>query len=182
MTSGQRSRRRFALPLLALLALAACDTGGEATVVLTCPQVLIVDEASELTLYAPGEGRDMLDVRFDAAIGAVDWVCDYYSEENRVDVEVRFAVRALRGPAAEGPVARLPYFVAVADPEGNVLAKQVFAIDIAFPGDALEIGHIEDVFQSLRYAKISDASFYTIYIGYQLTPEQLGESRALQVF
>lgn len=159
------------------LALASCG-GEEEILVLTCPQVLIVEEASDLTLYTPGEGRDMLDVRFGVGIQAVEWVCEFYADENKVDVEVRFGMRALRGPAAEGSVARFPYFAAVADPQGNILAKQVFAIDIEFPGNAIEIGHIEAVFQRLRYTSIAEASKYTIYLGFQLTPEQLMDARA----
>jgi len=177
MLSRWHCHWRPALLLGLVLALAGCG-GKEEVLVLTCPQVLIVEETSELTLFAPGAGRDMLDVRFDVDIGAVEWICQFYADENRVDVEVRFGMRALRGPAAEGPVARFPYFAAVADPQGNILAKQVFAIDIEFPGNAIEVGHIEAVFQRLRYASIAEASKYTIYLGFQLTPEQLMDARA----
>ncbi|MBN34443.1 MAG: hypothetical protein CMM46_06630 [Rhodospirillaceae bacterium] len=171
------TRWRF-LPVLALLFVLAACGGEEEVVVLTCPQVLIVDEASRLTQYAPGDGRDMLDIRYDAKIGTVEWVCEFHAEENRVDVEVRFGVLALRGPAAESSVARLPYFVAVADPQGEIMAKQVFAIESEFPGNALEIGHVETVFQHLHYASLSQAQSYTVYIGFQLTPKQLQDVRA----
>ncbi len=177
MMSGWRSAGRALALWCAASGLAACESE-DGAVVLTCPQVFIVDETSRLTLHAPGEGRDIRDIRFDAGIGSVDWRCEFHSDENRVDVEVRFGVRALRGPAAEDPVGRFPYFVAVADPQGDVLAKRVFAIEVEFPGNAIEIGHIETVVQRLPYSRIADASRHTIYIGFQLTAEQLGEVRA----
>jgi len=172
------ARWRHALCLMPLLLLSACGGTDDEVVVLTCPQVLIVDETARLTQFAPGEGRDMLDVRFDAKIGTIEWVCEFLSEERRVDVEARFGVLAFRGPAAESSLARLPYFVAVANPQGEIMAKQVFAIEVAFPGNALEIGHVETVFQRLHYANIGVAADYTIYIGFQLTPEQLAEVRS----
>ena len=178
MTNRFFARFRF-LAIASLFVLASCG-GDDVEFVLICPQVLIVEDASHITQYVPGEGRDMLDVRFDAEIGSVNWVCEFFVEENRVEVEVRFAMLALRGPAAEGDVARFPYFVAVADPHGTVLAKQVFAIDIQFPGNALEIGHLERVFQKLEYAQLSQAEKYTIYIGFQLTPEQIADVRRQQ--
>ncbi len=168
-------RMRFlALGLIGFLA--SCG-GDEVEFVMTCPQVLIVEEASQLTQYVPGEGRDMLDVRFDADIGRVNWVCEFFVEENRVEIDVRFATLALRGPAAENDVARFPYFVAVADPQGTILAKQVFVIEIRFPGNSLEVGHLERVFQTLEYAGLGNAANYTVYVGFQLTPEQLADAR-----
>lgn len=167
------------LAMASLLALASCG-GDEIEFVLICPQVLIIDDASHITQYAPGEGRDLLDVRFDAEIGRVNWVCEFLVEENRVEIEVSFGMLALRGPAADGDVARFPYFVAVADPQGTILAKQVFAIDIQFPGNAMEIGHLERISQTLEYAQLSQADKYTIYIGFQLTPEQVADVRARQ--
>jgi hypothetical protein len=91
---------------------------------------------------------------------------------------VQFLVRALRGPASEEPRTTFPFFVVVADPDGVILAKQVFGIDVAFPGNSLEIGHVETVRQRIRYPNIASAASYTIFIGFQLTPEQLGEARA----
>lgn len=167
------------LAMMSLFVLASCGSD-EVEFVLICPQVLIIDDALHITQYAPGEGRDLLDVRFDAEIGRVNWVCEFFADENRVEIDVSFGMLALRGPAAEGDVARFPYFVAVADPRGTILAKQVFAIDIQFPGNAMEVGHLERVFQTLDYAQLSQAEKYTIYIGFQLTPEQLAHARAHQ--
>lgn len=163
--------------LVLSVALAACSSD-ETAVVLTCPQVLVVDEASRLTLHAPGEGREAQDVRFEAVIGQARWACEFFPEAGRIEVRVSVDMAALRGPAAEGPVAELPYFVAVAAPDGAILAKRTFAATLEFQEDATEAGHVETVVQRFRYARISEAAAHTIYLGYQLTPEQLEEARA----
>lgn len=177
MTPSHRRLGHLALALALLAGLAGC--GGNKTVsVLTCPQVLLVDSARHYAEYAPGKGTDLTDVRFDAKISDVQWQCSFLTKKNQVDMDVRFAVRALMGPAATSKKARFPYFVAVADPEGKILAKQVFGINIAFPGNAIEIGHIESVYQKINYTDIAKVSDYTVYIGFQLTHEQLAAARA----
>jgi len=138
----------------------------------------MVKDAMRMTDYAPGGGRDLIDIRYNAQIVDIQWSCVYQVDQGFVDIDVNFFVRALRGPAAEGSQTTFPYFVAVADPDGVILAKRVFGIDIAFPGNALEIGHIETVRQRIRYPNLSSAASYTIFVGFQLTPEQLLEARA----
>ena len=161
-----------------LLLLGACSSNEAKVSVLTCPQVYMVEDAMRYVEYAPGEGHDLIDERYDARMINVEWLCTFLTDQNRVDMEVRFGMRANMGPAAKEAVGRFPYFVAVADPDGKIIAKQVFAIDIAFPGNAIEIGHIESVFQKLTYASLARAAEYTVYIGFQLTPEQLARARA----
>lgn len=160
-----------------LLLLAGCSSETEISI-LTCPQVYMVEETTRYTDLAPGAGSDLLDVRYDARMTNVEWLCNFFPDENRVEIEVRFGMRAMMGPAAESPQARFPYFVVVADPDGNIIAKQVFAIDIRFPGNALEVGHVESAIQKLTYASLARASQYTVFIGFQLSPEQLARVRA----
>ena len=176
-----RSMRRASLALLAglFLLVAGCSSQQSASV-LTCPQVFLVQDATHYVDYAPGAGTDLIDVRYDARIINVEWLCTFTTDENRVEMEVRFGMRAMMGPSAQEARGRFPYFVVVEDPDGNIIAKQVFGIDIGFPGNSIEIGHIESVFQKLTYASLARASEYTVYIGFQLTPEQLARIRAGQ--
>lgn len=161
------------------LLLAGCASETEVSI-LTCPQVYLVEETTHYTDLAPGAGSDLLDVRYDARMTNVEWLCNFYTDENRVEMEVRFGMRAMMGPAADSSQARFPYFVVVADPGGKIIAKQIFAIDIAFPGNALEVGHVESAIQKLTYASLARASEYTVYIGFQLSPDQLARVRTEQ--
>ncbi len=172
-----KARALSRLSVLALLVLAACS-GNEEYTVLTCPQVFLIKDATHYATFAPGVGRDLVDVRYNADIEQIEWLCTFYTDENRVAMEVRFGMLAEKGSAAEDSYHRFPYFVAVADPSGTVVAKQVFGIDIDFPGNVLQVGHIESVFQRLNYSVLSEASKYTVYIGFQLSREQLAEARA----
>jgi hypothetical protein len=175
--------RRLVWPALGLAAIAmlgACSSEDKSLGTVICPQAYMVKDATRLTDYAPGGGRDLIDIRYNAQIVDILWSCVYAVDDKFVDVDVQFYVRALRGPAADSPQTTFPYFVAVADPNGVVLAKQVFGIDIEFPGNSLEIGHVETVRQRIRYPNIASAADYNIFIGFQLTPEQLREARAFE--
>jgi len=162
-----------------VLLLGACSSSDEKVSVLTCPQVYMVQDAAHYVDYAPG-GTDLIDVRYDAKMISVEWLCTFITDENRLEMEVRFGMRAMMGPSGKDAVGRFPYFVVVSDPDGEIIAKQVFAIDIGFPGNAIEVGHIESVFQKMTYASLARAADYTVYIGFQLTPEQLERIRAGQ--
>ncbi len=175
------ARDRWLAPIVALglgLFVAACQSEEAVLGTVICPQAYMVKDATRSTDYAPGGGRDLIDIEFNAEIVDIAWDCLYETEQRFVDVEVQFFVRALRGPASQERQTTFPYFVVVADPEGTVLAKRVFGIDVAFPGNALEIGHIETVRQRIRFPTLAGAADYTIFVGFQLTPEQLEEARA----
>lgn len=172
-----------AAALAAALLLWGC--GEKAQVgVLTCPQVYVVNDASTLIEYAEGSGRDIIDEMVLARIVNVEWLCTFVTDENRVDMEVRFGMTARLGQAAVNAGVnqmRFPYFVVVADPSGKIVAKQVFGIDTFFPGNMREIAHVESVLQRLGYANIAQAAKFTVYIGFQLTRAQLAESRKVLI-
>ncbi len=178
------SLRPWGVPTVALvvgLILSSCASEEEVLGTVICPQAYIVKDATRSTDYAPGGGRDLIDIKYNAQIVDIAWSCLYETEKRFVDVEVQFFVRALRGPASEERQTTFPYFVVVADPQGEILAKRVFGIDVNFPGNALEIGHIETVRQRIRFPTLAGAADYTIFVGFQLTPEQLAEARARQL-
>lgn len=178
MIVSRHMRQGFLALATGFLLLAAGCSSDEPVSVLTCPQVYLVQDATHYVDYAPGAGTDLIDVRYDAHIISVEWLCTFLTDKNRVEMEVRFGMRAMMGPSAPESQTRFPYFVAVADPDGNIIAKQVFGIDIGFPGNALEVGHIESVFQKLTYSSLARAADYTVYVGFQLTPEQLALVRS----
>ena len=68
-----------------------------------CPQVSIMDQAKQVTLYRPGLGRDLTDVAYQVDIRDLAYECDYDFNEigNRVTVGLNILFVAERGPAAE---------------------------------------------------------------------------------
>src|SRR5688572_25000923 len=114
---------RFLLPAaLALGAvLAACgpSTSERVTAAQACPKALRVQDASALTRFQPGRGRDATDTIVQASMSDIAVSCS--ARRDRVDVDIVFEVRAAEGPAlartAPDRKVALEYFVAIIDPQ-----------------------------------------------------------------
>src|SRR5262249_43307662 len=90
---------------------------------LSCPTVTRVGLATHLTRFVPN-GRDLPDVAFEAHIGGIGGNCS--AAEHAVKVEMSAQFIANRGPADQTRKAPFAFFVAIADNNDNVLARQDF--------------------------------------------------------
>ena len=176
----RRSRRlaglsRRAAPLL-MLFLAGCSLL-VATPQPACPRVVLVDEARAVTLYRPGPGRDLTDVRYRGAISGFTSKCEYNLDEGLVDVDLDLKLVFTRGPAAHEGDGRFDYFVAITDDADKVIAKRVFTVTPEFPTGVTRVGVTEKLTQEISYRPAKSASGNKIFVGFQLTRDQLAEKR-----
>ena len=88
-----------------------------------CPIVVLVKDADRLTRFE-GSGRDLTDVVFETTIRNADVACAY--DDNEVEAALRVLFATTRGPADTARRADFRYFVAVADREQNILAREEF--------------------------------------------------------
>lgn len=176
---GASRGRRFAASAAALAGLAVlagcAGADYDPTLPQGCPQVSVLRDASEVTVF-DGTGRDLTDVVARAAIGNYQGECDYVADPDRVEVTLILPIVAERGPAAEGPVT-VDYFVSVIDPDARVLGKQVFSTEIEFEPGVNRGGSIEELAQRIPLPSLGVGESYGIIIGFQLTPEQLRWNR-----
>ncbi len=166
---------RRGAPLLMLL-LAGCSLLST-TPQPACPRVVLVEEAREVTLYRDGPGRDLTDVRYQGAIAGFSSTCDYDLDAGRVTVDLDIQLAFSRGPAAREGEGRFDYFVAITDPNDKVIAKRVFSVTPEFPTGITRVGVTEALTQEIPYRPAKSASGYKIFVGFQLTREQLAEKR-----
>lgn len=165
------------LALVAGLTLAAC--GGDSydpTLPQGCPEVSVLREASEVTQFRPGGGRDLTDVVARAVIADYSGECDYVDDPARVEMEMALALVGERGPAASGPTT-VDYFVSVIDPQGRILNKRVFSAELAFESGAARGGSIQQLRQVIPLPSLIEGEAYGVIVGFQLTPEQLRFNR-----
>ncbi|MHA1113095.1 MAG: hypothetical protein ACTSRY_01120 [Alphaproteobacteria bacterium] len=141
-----------------------------------CPVAAVVGDARTVAQYAPGQGRDLTDVTFEAAIGAAVLACEF--DKNELTVELRVEVIAQRGPADRSRRGDFEYFVAIADGQHNILAKERFTLSVAFPGNRTRVGVFEKLEQVIYLKQGEAGDSYDIYVGFQLDEGQLRENRA----
>ena len=165
-------RAGFLLGLAGVSLLAACAAEPERR---PCPQAVVLTDASRQVKFS-GPGRDLTDVLFEASIQAGQLVCEY--DENVLDVDLQVQVVAQRGPANGDRLANISYFVAVARTDQTVLARENFDITIPFPGNRTRVSGLEEIGQVITLQGNETGRDYRIYVGLELTHEELEYNRA----
>jgi len=165
---------------MATFTLAACSIG-ETAVAPECPHIIIVKDTAELTAFRPGPGRDLTDVVLDARIDRFDGECETDLESDRsgrVNVDLQLIFEATRGPANETREGKFSYYVAIGDRGGAILAKKVFDTSFEFAGNRNRIGGAEELTQEIPLKPGDLGDDFDIFVGFQLSPEQLAYNRA----
>lgn len=183
--------RRLALLTILLLPLplAACETLGLSTPApdLTlvdmgpiCPSTGVLSDAVVVTKLKPGTPPAMLNpanVAFTAEMSQAKLDCTYDREANRLTVDIDFAVKATRGPAATGPDPQLDFFIAVVDVDNNIISKSVFHGQPEMGGRASNV-YTQTVSDfPVPLAMDKRPYDYEILTGFQLTPDELVYNR-----
>ena len=149
------------------VALAAC--AGE-EVVPPCPQLQLLKDTDRLVKFV-GEGRDLTDVEYEAALRAPFMSCEY--DDDVVEALVIVNLVALRGPADEDRVAQIAYFVAIADQSREVVAREEFVVEIPFQGNQTQVAVTEEVAPRIPLRAQENGADYWVYVGLRLTPDEL---------
>lgn len=166
--SPELSGRKFAVVVAAAAALAGC--AGKAPP--PCPRAAILRDAGELTRFAPGPGRDLLDVAFTVETPDLAAACERRKGATQVAVAPVFVVS--RGPSNPEGLAAFSYFVSVVGPDQSILNKQEFPVTVTFTPVRSRITQREDdppVIVELPPGAPVDR--FQVLVGLQLTPEEL---------
>ena len=166
----KKARARHWLLALTAGVLGAC-AGNDAEVAEGCPRVAIVADAAEATQFGTGPGRDLTDMTSRAQILSLTGQCAY--DDRDVTIAIRMPIVVERGPAFAGGEATYTYFVAVADRDLNVLARESYPISLGFPGGAGFAAAVEDLEQVIPIASPADALQYQVLVGFALDRRQL---------
>ncbi len=179
---ARKSPLALAVMSLGVIAVSGCSGMGSngapqaADANFACPKVAIVRDLAEVTQFRSG-GRDLTDVTSRAALADYSGHCDYTDEG--VTVNVNVFLLAERGPALQGNEATYRYFVAVAKPgEETPSAKTEFDTTVTFEPGKTRGGSREELAPKIPLPKDVNAKDWKIFLGFQLTPDQLAFNRA----
>jgi hypothetical protein len=178
--SALAPRRRSALRaapilLMALLVVTACSRSEKPEA--ACPQGVIPADSASVTRFRDGPGRDLTDIIVEGEIVNILVQCKY--DKKSVTVDLQIAVTGDRGPADRGRVAQFDYWVAILDPQQNIIAKQPGQVRFEFKDNRTRMGQILNEFEPyIPLADIQQAPSYQIVVGFQLTAEELAWNRS----
>jgi hypothetical protein len=146
-----------------------------------CPRPSFLADAADLDFYrpgnAPGGAHDLTDLVLHGRIVGVNGNCREGDRKDQLATAVNIGVELTRGPAMQGRETDVPVFIAVTDGD-TILDKRVYLMHVAFPSNVdrvtLGTGEIDLV---LPVSPTRSGAAYAILAGFQLTPDQLAQSR-----
>jgi hypothetical protein len=147
-----------------------------------CPRVAALSEAGSLTRFAPGSGRDILDIDFQVEVTELVAQCDFTDAKDARQVAVQLVpvFTLSRGAANTNRKADFTYFVSVVRNEA-ILSKQLFEVASTFAGNRSRIVVKDDdppVMIDIPLPYRAAEYEYEILVGFQLTPEELQWNQA----
>jgi len=171
---------------LLILFLASCDTTKELNPwasypVPPCPKVQLLGDTNIITAYRSGPGRDITDIRYEAEITGFEGNCEYIGKKgiySAVKLVLKVNFEITRGPAERKRTLDFGYFIAVPEFYPEPSGRQNFNVRAKFPENRNTINIIDgEVEITIPLKKGRKGPGSEIYIGFQLTAEQLNFNR-----
>lgn len=161
---------------LAAVAVAACS--GNPPPRGRCPDVRIIAGLDTNGVYrggAPaGAAEDLL---YTAALQNIDGGCAYSGDGLVLNMTVDLIVDP--GPAHSGPSIAVPWFVAVAGPDGTIIAKQPFTATVEVDESGEPRGSREAIEQRFAGVGPERGAAYRIFLGLEVDRDEALRRRAL---
>lgn len=167
---------RTVILTVAVGALASCSSLSKPKEALPCPQISMLADTSRVTKFRDGPGRDITDIEYEAEIGAYTGEC-VYKDDDSVQMTLTVAIDAMRGPAAPGNAAEPSYFIAIPEFYPSPAAKSVLPVRIEFPENISKVRFRDEDIVMRIPLKGKKGAEYEVFLGFQLTPDQLDYNR-----
>lgn len=151
-------------------------SGGQA-----CPQVRIDRDTAKMTVFRDGPGRDLTDVVYTVEIADYTGDCTFVKDKEKgttINMRMKVLFAISKGPAETAPDNKMDYFVAIPAFYPATSAKQVMPVQFKYPQTNVVTMMVRDeevrLTLPLKDMKTKDMP---VYIGFQLTPDQLAYNR-----
>lgn len=171
-----RRRLSAAAALVGAAALAAC-AGSPETAPVPCPQARILAGLESTTVFRGGASRGTeADLSHAVALQNIAGGCTYEDDGLVLNMTVDIVIDP--GPALAGAQVTVPWFIAVAGPDGAIIDRQDFVATVPVEAGARS-GSREAVEQ--RYASVGTelGPAYSLFLGLAIDPEEAMRRRAL---
>ena len=145
-----------------------------------CPQVHIVDELSSLSEFASVGNTSERNLISRVNLQQVESSCSF--QNNQVSVDLKMAFESTLGEKGklrknDKPFFSYPFFVAVTDPKGVIMAKEIFSASMTYDRNEDSHTYYESMRQLIPLDRKSHAKRHKVLLGFQLDPAQLKYNR-----
>ena len=163
--------------VLLCLGLAACAGGPS---VIACPDVKVIAELGNLVRFKPGDGRDITDVVMEAQFEEVRGECSV--DDDEVEMALLVVITARRGPASQVLSDDFSLVAAVTDQDRTILSRRTVPGTFDFSGNRARVRYLERLKIDIPKQEQQGARDFIVFIGFDLTRDQLQFNRAQQSF
>ncbi len=155
----------------------ACGLFGEKKPPPPCPPIFVLKDAGILREFRPGPGRDLTDVILEAQISDFQAVCGYSKDRSKADISLTVAFDVTRGPANTDRKASFDYFIAIPKFHPAPQGKSTFTVTGDFPENTSRLTSTDNIHLQIPFIAGEPLEDYAVYIGFQLTHEQLQDNQ-----
>ena len=146
-----------------------------------CPDVRIVQDLNQVHQFIDGGAPAPAEAVSSVRMTSVQNSCKI--SNNNMAVDMTLAFEGSIGPkgrnnASDKPSFAYPYFVAITNNQGSIIAKEVFAVTMAYDGKQTSKSSTEQIRQMIPMSG-SDQKNYKVLIGFQLNDQELAFNRTL---
>ncbi len=165
---------RFAAFAAATLLLGGCNSLRVSYTDVKCPSADVTGQLGTVSRFR-GEGGNFADLAYHATLTNVKGSCDL--DDDGVTIDVAVTVLAEIGPAATSRTAEFPYFVAIVGPNNTVITKRIFDDTLTFADGQRRAGATDHLTQRIPLRDPHNAPEVHIFMGFQLTKDELAYNR-----
>jgi len=147
-----------------------------------CPQVQIVEDLSRLHEFNVGQSMTSSNLVSSVTVNETQSTCEY--NDRSVTMDLKLAFNGQLGPKGRSASKTnasfsYPFFVAITNANGKILAKEIFAASIAYSAGEQEKTYFETLRQIIPADNRAQGARYKVMIGFQLAEQQLAYNRKL---
>ncbi len=142
----------------------------------TCPQATVRPDLTRLVEFYNPSKTDESSKLSEVTIVGVQNTCRV--ENDQLVMQIDLSLTGKIGPKAKVKSSdkvsfAYPYFVAVTDQTGIVVAKEIFAASMIYGPNETQGTQEESIFQTMPFPDSANGQSYNVIVGFQLSPEQL---------
>ncbi|MAI62974.1 MAG: hypothetical protein CBB87_10935 [Micavibrio sp. TMED27] len=146
----------------------------------TCPSIEVVNELRQLNEFTNPYDQVDHNLISRATITNIETACSH--AKTNVTIDMKMAFEGMLGPRArrtanDKPFFSYPFFVAVTDAGGNILAKEIFAANMTYGAGQNRQTYYEKMRQIIPVENRAAANRFKILVGFQLDTDQLNYNR-----
>ena len=145
-----------------------------------CPKVAVVDELKTIHQFSDNKKARPENETSSMTIAKLETRCSHHQQTITVALDMTFhgtlgAQGQRLGKTHQG--FSYPYFVAVTAPDGDILAKEVYAVSAAYNDGQTTATEHDSLRQIIPLRPKTQARDYEILVGFQLNDDQLAFNR-----